>query len=327
MSNVADAGANRMTCAPLAVFAFNRPVHLARTLEHLAANDLAGQTPLIVFCDGARNEAELPLVEEVRRVAREMEGFAGVEVVERDENFGLARSIITGVTDVLDRYGRVIVVEDDLLTSRDFLQFMNQGLALYQDEEKVASIHGYAYGERPRGGPDSYFLRGADCWGWATWKRAWAHFEPDGARLLAQLEALGLMTKFDYGGGALFSRMLRDQVEGRNNSWAIRWHASAFLADMLTLYPGDSLVTNIGFDDSGTHCGDADYYESGALRANLPLRLIEVKENPLMRAHVERFFRNVKRKYRWNLYKRIYHSMILRYGRIRALFANWRSSP
>jgi hypothetical protein len=139
-----------------------------------------------------------------------------------------------------------------MVVSPDFLAYMNAGLALYAGDEQVVSIHGYVYPTRDAL-PDTFFLRGADCWGWATWRRGWAVFDPDGAALLARVEAAGLQRDFDLDGAFPYTAMLRDQVEGRTDSWAVRWYASAFLADKLTLYPGRSLVLNIGLDGTGTN--------------------------------------------------------------------------
>ena len=192
----------------------------------------------------------------------------------------------------------MIVLEDDLVTAPDFLRFMNQGLNLYEEEERVASIHGYSYPIESDGVPESYFLRGADCWGWATWVRAWRHFESDGAKLLHRLEHHHLGHRFDYDGCAPYMHMLRNQIRGRNQSWAIRWHASIFMDDMLTLYPRQSLVANVGFDDSGIHCNEVDYFANTLGTAPMQLGRIQIEENEAMRTRVVDFFRAM-RKQRW----------------------------
>ena len=282
-----------MTPAPVALFVYNRPAHTRRTIETLAANPLADRTPLFVFSDGARNPAASSSVDQVRELVRAMRGFASLQLVERERNFGLARSIIGGVSQVLGSHGSVIVVEDDLLLSPHFLRYMNDGLAVYADEERIASIHGYRYpGTEPL--PETFFLRGADCWGWATWSRAWRHFEPDGALLLARLCERGLTLDFDLDGSFPYTRMLEDQIAGRNDSWAIRWHASCFLADKLTLYPGRSLVHNIGNDASGTHSA-----RSGMYRQQVTLEPIAVTPQPLQvcdaaRSAIVRYLRSCR---------------------------------
>jgi len=282
------------TCAPVALFVYNRPWHVCQTTEALLANGGASETQLYVYSDGPRDAASMAAVAEVRSFLRTLTGFKSVKIIERSDNFGLARSIIQGVTEVCDEHGRVIVMEDDLLTSPHFLRFMNDSLLEYQNDPRVISIHGYIY---PVGQPmpETFFLRGADCWGWATWKRGWDLFEPDGRKLLRQLEEGGLTHQFDCDGSYPYTKMLRDQIAGKNNSWAIRWHASAFLQEKLTLYPGCSLVHNIGLDGSGVHCsGDSAY--TGSLAA-CPVRVggIEVTENQLAREAIVNFYRRTRR--------------------------------
>lgn len=239
--------------APIALFAYKRVHHLRQTVEALASNSLAAESDLFVFADGARTAADEADVRAVRDYIGSITGFRSITPILRDSNMGLSASIISGVTELITTHGEVIVVEDDLVTSPYFLAYMNAALRLYRDDERVISVHGYLYPLSVRL-PETFFLRGADCWGWATWQRGWDLFEADGRKLLAELEQQKLTRSFDLNGAYPYTNMLRDQVSGRNDSWAIRWHASAFLNGRLTLYPGCSLVRNIGFDASGTHC-------------------------------------------------------------------------
>lgn len=263
--------------APVALFAYRRPDHLSEALRSLAANPGAESTCLTIYCDGPKGEADQAAVAQVRKVAHQAEGFAQVSVIEREFNLGLAQSVISGVTETLEKSDRVIVMEDDLVVSPDFLEYMNQALELYQDEDRVVSIHGFMYAIPP-GLPQSVFLRGADCWGWATWRRGWKLFEHDSARLLQQIEESKDRSDFDFGGAFPYLQMLRDQTAGKIDSWAIRWYASAFLANKLTLYPGQSLVENIGQEGSGTHSKSASSHESEMKRMQLPLEPILVIE-------------------------------------------------
>lgn len=270
--------------APVALFAYRRADHLRRTVDSLRSCPEAPLTDLYVFCDGAKGEADGEAVRQVRDAVAAITGFASVTVVERSANVGLAGNVISGVTEVLGHSERVIVLEDDMVVSPDFLAYMDQALDLYADDEQVASIHAYVYATRTPL-PDYFFLRGADCWGWATWRRGWALFEPDGRRLLASLEASGSLREFDFDGAFAYSDMLRDQIAGRNDSWAVRWYASAFLAGALTLYPGRSLVTNIGLDGSGTHAGDMPALATTAGRMP-PMTRIPVEESAQARAAI-----------------------------------------
>lgn len=279
-----------MSPAPIALFAYKRPQHLRRTVEALRQNVLARESELYLFSDAPANAAAAADVAAVRAYARGITGFGAVTLVEREANLGLARSVIAGVGQLCASHGRVVVIEDDLVTSPHFLRFMNDGLDLYADDERVASIHGYQY---PVAGslPETFFLRGTDCWGWATWRRAWDLFEPDGRALLRELEARKLTREFDFDGSYPYTRMLKAQIDGRNDSWAIRWYASAFLREKFTLYPGRSLVLNIGLDDSGTHCSANDAF-AGELAADaVAVRPIAVVEDAAARRQVAAFQR------------------------------------
>jgi hypothetical protein len=240
--------------AAIVLFVYCRLQHTRSTIQSLQQNPECAESDLIIYSDAARTEAVLPQVQQVRDYCRGLQGFKSVRVIERERNLGLAKSIIGGVTETLEQYPQVIVLEDDLVLSPHFLRYMNDGLKTYQDDELVASIHGYCYPVR-QPLPATFFLRGADCWGWAVWRRSWQLFQADGTILLQQLQAQNLTREFDLGGAMGFTQMLRDQIAGRNDSWAVRWHASCFLAGRLTLYPGKSLVSNVGLDGSGEHCG------------------------------------------------------------------------
>lgn len=240
--------------APLALFVFRRPDHVRRVVESLKQNAEISETDLFIFSDGARNSEDLGGVNQVRRFCRQISGFRSLVITEQEQNLGLATSIINGVSSVLKSSDRVIVLEDDIHCSEHFLKYMNDGLNLYAHAEQVASIHAYRYPVSVKL-PETFFIRGADCWGWGTWRRAWKLFNPEGQQLLEQLHAANLCEEFDFGGAFPFTQMLEDQIAGRNDSWAIRWYASTFLANHLTLYPGTSLVHNFGNDSSGTHCG------------------------------------------------------------------------
>ncbi len=192
---------------------------------------------------------------------------------------------------MLSEHESVIVLEDDIVTSPGFLRFMNNGLQRFATDERVISIHGYSY---PTALKDPFFLRGADCWGWATWRRGWALYNPDGAVLLDRLHAQGLVNQFDFNGSYPYTRMLEDQIAGQNDSWAVRWYASAFLANRLTLYPGRALVQNIGTDGTGTHGGQTERFADELTQSVPDLSCVEVAESEVARAAFESFFRDGK---------------------------------
>ena len=276
--------------APILLFAYNRPRHLQHTVEALAHNPLAQESELFVFSDGARTEDDCEDVELVRSYIHTIEGFKTVHRIERDRNYGLAANIIDGVTDIVNRYGRVIVLEDDLVTAPGFLQFMNDALDTYADEPRVGHIQAYDFTQNPRL-PETFLIKFTGSWGWATWQRAWQHFNPDGQYLLNELHRRHLTRRFDFNGKYGFTRMLRRQVEGKNNSWAIRWNASLFLQDILSLNVGRSLVQNEGFDGSGTHCGADHLYEARLYKERLRVEKISpVAENLEARKIFERYY-------------------------------------
>lgn len=279
--------------APIILFAYMRPAHLKSTVTSLLGNAEAASTHLTVYCDAPRRPEQRAATDEVRSYVESISGFASVTRVYRTENMGLAKSIIRGVTETLRKHDRVIVVEDDLVLSPYFLRYMNDGLACYRDDEQVASLHGFWYPtDMPL--PETFFLRGADCWGWATWERAWSHFEPDGSRLLAQVKERKLSREIDYDGTFPHMKILKRQISGRNDSWAIRWHVACYLRNMLTLYPSRSLVENIGHDNSGTHCATSEAYSVDL--ANNPIRLerIPLVPSPTGRAALVDFYRRSK---------------------------------
>lgn len=276
--------------APVLLFVYNRPEHVRRTIEALQHNTLAAESPLFIYSDAARDASQEQAVAEVRRFIHTVTGFATITIIERSENWGLARSIIDGVTTQINRYGRVIVLEDDLITAPYFLQFMNDALECYKDEPRVGHIQGCDFTQDPSL-PDTFLIKWTGSWGWATWKRAWQYFNPDGKALLAELERRKLTYTFDFNGKYGYTRMLRRQIEGKNNSWAIRWNASLFLKDMLSLNVGKSLVQNEGFDGSGTNCGGGGLYASTLYMERLPVRrIIPAEENAAVRQAYVRYY-------------------------------------
>lgn len=243
-----------MSLAPVALFVYNRSSHTRQTLEALAANTLAGETPLYVFSDAPKNEGVRESVEEVRSYIRTITGFQSLSIVERESNFGLARSIIDGVTSLCAEHGRVIVVEDDLVTSPHFLSYMNDGLARYEHEERVMQIAGYMFPVSLKLEEDALFLPFTSSWGWATWERAWRHFDASGSGHRRLVEDESMRRAFDLNGKYGYFQMLESQLRGETDSWAIRWYLSVFLMNGLTMYPKKTLVKNCGFDGSGVNC-------------------------------------------------------------------------
>nr|WP_294870719.1 glycosyltransferase [uncultured Pedobacter sp.] len=281
------------TFAPIALFVYNRPEHTARTLKFLQQNELAAESRLFVFSDGFKSEADEKNVLEVRELLKNIDGFKSVEIVERKENMGLAKSIIIGVSKLIKDYKQVIVFEDDLITSPYTLTYFNEALTRYRDESKVMHIGAYMYNLKDADLPETFFYRAATSWGWATWERAWEHFEPN-------IDIL--MGKFDKSAKSAFSiehtmnfwKQMEDFKSGKNNSWAIRWYASIFLKGGLTLNPSQSLVNNIGHDGSGIHSGINDIYNVIINPKPITQFPDTIAESPAAYAAIKGFLKNRK---------------------------------
>jgi len=245
--------------APIALFVYNRPQHTERTIKFLQQNELAAESRLYIFSDGAKTPQDENKVAEVRAIINNVDGFKSTKIIERKSNAGLANSVIAGVTQLINDYGKVIVFEDDLITSPHTLTYFNDGLNRYQDEEKVMHIGAYMYPLKVENLPQTFFYRAATSWGWATWGRAWKHFEPDIDILLNQFDGKK-KSAFAIDNTMNFWKQMQEFKKGKNNSWAIRWYASIFLKGGLTLNPSQSLVNNIGHDGTGVHSGINDIY-------------------------------------------------------------------
>jgi glycosyltransferase involved in cell wall biosynthesis len=238
--------------APIAIFGYNRPNHLKRCLESLQNNKESISSDVYIFLDGPKSNSEVSRVEATRAVAKLPYRFGKIIITEQEENLGLGKSILSGIDTVLAENPKIIVLEDDLEVTSHFLKYMNQGLAIYESEKKVASIHGYNY-QFTNAIDEPYFIRGADCLGWATWADRWSLLNKNSSDLYKSLETENLISDFDLNGAFAYSKALNAEVKNGFKSWAIHWHATAFINNSLTLYPGISLVKYNGADGSGTH--------------------------------------------------------------------------
>jgi hypothetical protein len=245
--------------APIALFVYNRPQHTERTIKFLQQNELAAESHLYIFSDGAKTVQEDKNVAAVRKIINKTAGFKSVKVIERKDNAGLANSVIAGVSQLIEEYDQVIVFEDDLITSPHTLPYFNDALNRYREEDQVMQIGAYMYALKNEKLSQSFFYRAATSWGWATWGRAWKNFEPDIDILLKQFDKKK-RAAFSIDNKMNFWKQMQEFKKGKNNSWAIRWYASIFLKGGLTLNPSQSLVNNIGHDGTGVHSGINDIY-------------------------------------------------------------------
>ncbi len=274
---------------PIAIFAYRRPDHVRRLLASLASNPESADSPTFIYCDGPRTIRDEEAVEATRQVIR-THAPAHAEIVEHHQNLGLSRSIIDGVSTLCDRFGRVIVLEDDLVLSPAVLGYFRAALECYAHDDRVMHVSAYVFPvEKPL--PETFFYRGTSCWGWATWARAWRHFSTNGLWLRREIVRRRLVPCFEVEGAYPYLQMLDDQIMGRNDSWAVRWHASVLLRDGLSLHPGRSLAANTGFDNSGEHCKQSDVFATHLAETAPAVRPIPVEEDSDALAAIREYFR------------------------------------
>lgn len=282
--------------APVVVFAFRRPDHLCKTLVSLMRCEGFDESPVIVYCDGPRDENDVDACMATRELARSMLGEQA-EYHFSDVNLGVDRSVIRGVTEVVDRYGRAIVVEDDLELSPVFLTYMNQGLDRYANDESIFQISGYMFNvPELKGNTAALFLPIIVSWGWATWKRAWGQFDPLSSGWESLLADKDLRWRFNLDGIYAYSTMLVRAMTGSSQGpWDVRWYWTVFKAKGLVVFPPDSLVNNIGFDGSGTH-GRGLLRKFSKIKRTFPSTDIDLPEVALIDAEL---YAHVKKALLW----------------------------
>jgi FkbM family methyltransferase len=281
--------------APIILFAYNRPLHLSQTLEALQKNVLASESVLYIYCDGAKSgatESQLRAIEDTRRVAKQASGFKSVSIVERPHNLGLAQNIITGVTEIINQYGRIIVLEDDIVTSPGFLQYMNDALDLYADEDRVMHVSGYWFpvkgSERL---PATFFYNTASCWGWGTWVNSWEKLETNTRVLYKKiLKQDPMFYRFNIENSYGFSRQLLANLQGTLNTWAVKWYGTIFLENGFSLHPNHSCTNNIGHDGTGINCSGDSRYLWDKLADKIEVDEISLRESQKARKLIKKFY-------------------------------------
>ncbi len=258
-----------MNLAPVVLFVYNRPSHTRRTVTALQKNNLAGRSDLFIYSDAGKKPEVAESVCEVREFIKSIDGFRSVCIVERERNWGLANSIIDGVTTVISQYGRVIVLEDDLITSSHFLEYMNAALDHYENDLKAFSIGAFNFPDKTMPIPQDYSWDTYACvrccsWGWATWGDRWKRIDWDMADYSMFIRDRTAQKSFNRGGPDM-TQTLKWQYEGRIDSWAIRFCYAHYASNMHCIYPVKTLVMNIGQDHSGTHCGANPRWEHASV--------------------------------------------------------------
>jgi len=266
--------------APIVMFAYRRIPQ--KTIESLLENKYAKDSYLYIYSDGFKNDIDKQDVLKVRQYLKTIKGFKSISIKEAPTNKGLADSIINGVSEIINKYEKVIVLEDDLIVSNNFLAYMNEALDFYQNDKKIWSISGY--------GPklpclekyekDVYLSPRASSWGWASWKDRWNSVDWDVKEFQKLKKNKQMRKQFELGGDDLY-KMLELQVLGKIDSWAIRWCYSQFLQKMYTVYPVKSKVLNVGFENmQSTHTsGSGKKWDVTLNSDKLKLKKLEPDEN------------------------------------------------
>ena len=259
---------------PIVLFVYNRLSHTMKTLEALQDNFDAERSNLYIYSDAARDELSLKKVEEVRAYIKNFKDFKKIEIIERPENFGLAQSITSGVTEIINDYGKVIVLEDDIVTSPYFLNFMNKALDYYAEHKNVWHVSGWNYPIHDEVQQDYFFMHVMNCWGWGTWKDRWKNFNLDKKDDIYSWDKVKIK-EFDLDNSGIFWNQVIANKNKKINTWAVFWYATIFASEGLCLNPSQSFVKNIGFDGSGTNCGE----ENNQLNIELNQKDIEFSNN------------------------------------------------
>ncbi|MDD3050795.1 MAG: glycosyltransferase [Candidatus Cloacimonetes bacterium] len=266
-----------MNLSPIVLFVYNRPWHTRQTIEALQKNELASESELFIYSDGAKIEKDVVKVSEVRDLIKTISGFKSIKIIERDRNWGLADSIINGVTEIINRYGKIIVLEDDIVTSPYFLKFMNDALEFYKDEKKVWHISGWNYPIKTDDLDDVFLWRVMNCWGWGTWANRWVKFEKNVDKVLDSFTKEDVAL-FDLSNSGVFWKQVLLNKKGKLNTWAIFWYATIFINRGLCANPTISYVSNIGLDGSGMNCAEADFLSTKKLNQNKNVHFLEKLE-------------------------------------------------
>lgn len=293
-----------MTLSPIVLFVYNRPWHTQQTVEALQKNEMAGDSELFIYSDAAKNDQASEGVNAVREYIETINGFKKITLIKRDKNWGLADSIIDGVTQIVNKYGKIIVLEDDLVTSPYFLNFMNDALEFYKNEEKVWHVSGYCP-PLNKVIKEHFFIKPTSCWGWATWENRWSFFKKDSDHFLNWFDKerrkdFNINNSYDY-----FSQ-IKLNYQNKINTWAIFWYATVYENNGLSLHPKESFVENIGHDGSGIHCGEDVNYSVEPANAYSNIFTGEIKIVGTYNKALERYYLGMKKSILTGIMKRIF---------------------
>ncbi|AJI54235.1 glycosyltransferase [Francisella philomiragia] len=298
--------------APIVLFVYNRPWHTQQTIEALRKNKLAIDSELFIYSDAPKNEGTIEKVQQVRDYIKSIDGFKKITIIEREKNWGLADSIIDGVTKIVNQYGKIIVLEDDIVTGTYFLKFMNDALEFYQNEEKVWHISGWNYPINTESLDDAFLWRVMNCWGWATWANRWQYYEKNVDKTIGEFTQEDIK-RFNLDKSENFWEQIILNKEGKINTWAIFWYATIFKNSGLCLNPAKTFVENIGHDSTGEHCGSSDSYKSNELSFKKNVEFTkDIKESMIAVQGVKEFFSLLKKPFYYRVINKLSRTLIQR---------------
>lgn len=287
---------NDNSLAPIVLFVYNRPWHTDQTLNALMKNDLADQSMLFIYSDGPKAEAtqeQLNKITEVRELIRKEKWCKDVHIIESEKNKGLADSIVDGVTEIVNKYGKAIVLEDDIVTSRGFLKYMNDALNLYERNETIFQISAFMFPIDIKDLPETFFYNANTCWGWGTWQRAWKYYNNNALELYIKLIENNIDWEiYNAFQGNAYKEQLYANIENRLYTWAVKWHSTIILNDAFVLHPRKSLTKNIGFDNSGVNCKTDERFDQMELADSIKVESIKQIVNQQVACKIIDYFQN-----------------------------------
>lgn len=294
-----------MNIAPIILFVYNRFSHTVQTLESLKNNSLSIKSDLFIYSDGNKNEIDLIEVQKIRKYLKTVSGFRNVFIIERTENYGLAKNILDGVSTVIKKYSKAIILEDDIITNQYFLDYMNDALTIYEDNEKIMHISGYMYPINTNKLPDFFTLCQATCWGWATWETSWNRMSIDIDFIIKSIEPQ--KARFNLDNSFPFYYQLIANKKNKIRTWAIFWYSTIFLNNGVAIHPKYSFTQNIGHDNSGENCGDTNFFFANLIQNYEVTQLInlELTENTNARKYLNIYFKKFKKSIFYRVVKKI----------------------
>lgn len=299
-----------MSFAPIVLTVYKRPWHTEKTLMALKNSDLSNESILYIYSDGPKEYAvkeDIDNINKVREILRKDKWCKEVNIIESEKNIGLVRSFVSGINNAIEKYGKVIVLEDDQIVALGFLKYMNKALDLYENDKNVMHISAYMYPAKFISKQTTFFLNVQSCPGWGTWKRAWNYYNDDAQDHVKYFKEKDEIKKFDLGGYAKWFLQLEKNVEEPGFSFAVKWYASCYRNSGLSLFPSRSLIQNIGLDGTGEHCKKNNMYDVVPVDY-LEIERIEIKENINIRKQIGLFYM----KYHKASYKEVFYGKFIK---------------